>query len=170
VPEDVGPSPSVESLYAELHRLAEQCMLGQPPGHTLQTTALVHEAYLRLAPKAHLAWEDRARFLATAAKAMRHVLVDHARARSRRKRTPPGQELPLDRIVPAYEDRAHDLVALDEALERLAAFDAPMAQAVELRFFGGISFEECARVLGLPLRTFERRWAAVKAWLRAEVQ
>jgi RNA polymerase sigma-70 factor (ECF subfamily) len=156
-------------LYDELHRRAEGMMRGQPAGHTLQATALVHEVLLKMWGGTEPPWEDRARFLAAASKAMRHVLVDHARARARDKRQPPGDRVPLDSITTAYEARAGDLLALDEALDRLAAFDPTMARAVELRFFGGLSVEEAARLLEIPVRTLERRWSAVRAWLFAEV-
>ncbi len=159
----------IRDLYAELRRRAEGLMRGQPAGHTLQPTALVHEVLLKMWGGAEPAWEDRARFLAAASKAMRHVLVDHARARGRDKRQPPGDRIPLDEITTAYEARAIDLLALDEALDRLAAFDPTMARAVELRFFGGLSVEEASRILEVPVRTLERRWAAVRAWLFAEV-
>ncbi len=159
----------IRSLYAELHARAQNVMRGQSPAHTLQPTALVHEVLLKLWGGKEPAWEDRARFLAAASKAMRHVLVDHARARGREKRSPPGDRLPLDDITAAYEARAIDLLALDEALNRLTAFDPVMARAVELRFFGGQSVEDTARLLDIPVRTLERRWSAVRAWLFAEV-
>lgn len=144
-------------------------MRGQPACHTLQATALVHEVLLKMWGETDPPWEDRARFLAAASKAMRHVLIDHARARARDKRQAPGERLPLDAITAAYEARAGDLIALDEALDRLGAFDPLMARAVELRFFGGLSVEDSARILDIPLRTLERRWAVVRAWLHAEV-
>jgi RNA polymerase sigma factor (TIGR02999 family) len=156
-------------LYLELHDLAVGCMKGQPPGHTLQATALVHEAYLRMNLKRAQRFDDRPRFMAFAAKAMRCVLVDHARAKSRQKRSPPGEQLPLDQIVVTYEAHALDLVALDEALSRLARFDETMAKAVELRFFGGLEMEEIADLLGMRKRTLERQWRATRAWLLEEV-
>jgi len=164
------PAASVESLYRELHQMAERCMRGQPADHTLQATALVHEAYLRMAGDGGSTPEHRAQFLVTAAKAMRHVLVDHARARASQKRTPPGSEVPLDRIFVAYESRALDLVVLDDTLTRLQEFDPGMAQAVELRFFGGLSLAECATCLGVTRRVLERRWVTVRAWLHAQMR
>ena len=155
-------------LYAELRRRAGNVMRGQPAEHTLQPTALVHEAYLKLCGD-DSGWEDRRHFLAAASQAMRHGLVDHARGRTRQKRTPPGEKVPLDRILVTYEDRALDLLALDEALTRLAEADGDMAKAVELRFFGGLSMEETAKVLEMPKRSLERRWKATRAWLHAEV-
>lgn len=157
-------------LFAELHALAEQWMRGQRRNdHTLQASALVNEAYLRLRDSLGLAREERVRFLALASRAMRSVLVDHARARCSQKRTPPGERVPLDELLIAYEEGAVDMLLLDEALERLTKFDPEMARAVELRFFGGLSMAEIAEQLGLPARSFDRRWQAARAWLRAEV-
>lgn len=156
-------------IYQELRRRAAHMMRGQPKNHTLQATALVHEVFLKLPGGPASSEEEKARFLALASRAMRHVLVDHARARGRQKRTAEGERVLLDEVVLDYEERAHDLVALDAALERLALFDEVMAKAVELRFFGGLPVEEVARALGMPKRTFERRWQVVRAWLQAEV-
>jgi RNA polymerase sigma factor (TIGR02999 family) len=144
-------------------------MQGQPTDHTLQATALVHEVYLRMREPGKRRFGDRERFMAFAARAMRSVLVDHARARAREKRSPPGTSKPLDQIVVTYEEHALDLVALDEALSRLAAFDETMAKAVELRFFGGLDLQEIADLLGMKKRTLERQWRAVRAWLLQEV-
>ena len=156
-------------LYTELHELAESYMRGQPRDHTLQATALVNEAYLKMGPIAGKQFKDRARFMGFAAKAMRSVLVDHARAKARRKRTPPGESSALDQVMLTYEENALDLVALDEALSRLQEFDEKMAQAVELRFFAGQSMEEIAKVLGISKRSLERDWSAARAWLLQEV-
>jgi len=173
---DQSMQPSNESrdallseLYSELHRRAAQCMRDQRPSHTLQPTALVHEVFLKMCGRADPVWRDRVRFLSVAAQAMRHVLVDHARSRGRAKRTPHGEQLGLDQVFIEYEDRALDLVALDAALHKLSGFDPQMARAVELRFFGGLSMEETAAALELPLRTLERRFVAVRAWLSAEL-
>ena len=144
-------------------------MRRQPRDHTLQTTALVHEACLKIFGKERLVSTDRAHLLALASTAMRSVLVDHARARGRVKRLPPGERVPIDEIQCAYEERAIDLLALDDALSKLARFEPVMARAVELHFFGGLSLEDTARALELPLRTLERRWSATRAWLRAEM-
>jgi RNA polymerase sigma factor (TIGR02999 family) len=154
----------------ELHKLAERCMRRQSPEHTLQTTALVHEAYLKLAGHAPRTREERSQFLAMAARTMRHVLVDHARSRGRQKRTPPGRSQALEQIEVCYEQRAVDLLALHEALERLAGFDPQMAKLVELRFFGGLSMQECAELMDEPLRTLERGWQTTRAWLAAEME
>jgi RNA polymerase sigma factor (TIGR02999 family) len=156
-------------LYSELRRRAERFMRGQPRDLTLQTTALVHEACLKIFGQERLEGADRAHLLALASTAMRSVLVDQARARGRIKRLPPGERVPIDDLQVAYEDRAVDLLALDDALARLATFDPPMAKAVELHFFGGLALEDTARTLGMPLRTLERRWAATRAWLRTEI-
>lgn len=156
-------------LYLELHELAVRCMKGQPADHTLQATALVHEAYLRINRKNGRRFEDRTRFMAFAVRAMRCVLVDHARGKKREKRTPPARQLPLDQIVVTYEEHALDLVALDAALSRLAEFDEVMAKAVELRFFGGLEMQEIASHLGMKKRTLERQWRATRAWLLQEI-
>jgi RNA polymerase sigma factor (TIGR02999 family) len=157
-------------FYDELHRRAAHCMAGQPAAHTLQATALVHETYMRLTAGAEPSWVDRTHFLAAASRAMRHVLVDHARTRKRVKRSPQGEQVPLDHIVVTYEDRSFDLAALDGALEKLAEFDSTMSRAVELRFFGGLTFDETAEVLGLSKRTLERRWQVTRTWLHAEMR
>lgn len=156
-------------LYTELRARAERFMRGQPPDLTLQTTALVHEACLKLFGQERLAGADRAHLLALASTAMRQVLIDHARARGRVKRVPPGERRPIDEIHVAYEERAVDLVALGEALQKLASFDESMTRVVDLHFFGGLSLEDTARAVDMPLRTLERRWAATRAWLRAEI-
>jgi RNA polymerase sigma-70 factor (ECF subfamily) len=157
-------------LYGELRRRAERFMRGQPRDQTLQVTALVHETCLKLFGHEGLTGSDRAGRLALASKAMRSVLVDHARARGRRKRMPPGARLPLDELQAAFEERSGDLLALDAALERLAALDPLMARAVELHFFGGLSLAETALALEVPMRTLERRWRTTRDWLKAEVE
>ena len=157
-------------LYDELRSRAARLARGRGRNETLRATAIVHETYVRLARGAQHGWRDRAHFLATAARAMRHVLIDHARARQRRSGRVGLEQIALDEVVSVYEERAVDLEALDRALVRLASFDPEMAQAVELRFFGGASVDETAAVLALSKRTFERRWAAARAWLRHEVE
>ncbi len=156
-------------LYSELHQIARSCMSDQPAEHTLQATALVHEAYLRLLSSKEERWHSRTHFLALASKAMRWVLVDHARKRDRLKRSAEGGRLALDQIVVTYEEHALDLLDLDSALARLAEFDEPMARAVEMRFFGGLEMEEIARFLGMSKRALERQWRATRAWLLREV-
>jgi len=144
-------------------------MRGQPRDLTLQATALVHEACLKLFGQERLEGADRAHILALASTAMRSVLVDHARARGRIKRVPPGERLPIEEVHVAFEDRAVNLLALDEALRKLSTFDPGMARVVELHFFGGLSLEDTARAVDMPLRTLERRWGGTRAWLRAEI-
>jgi RNA polymerase sigma factor (TIGR02999 family) len=156
-------------LYAELHSLAERLMANQPPGQTLQATALVSEAYLRLARTRGRAWESRAHLMTVAGQAMRCVLIDHARRRACRGVAPADAPSALDRILVTYQDRAIDLLALDEALTRLAGFEPEMARAVELRFFVGLSTAEASEILGMPKRTLERKWEATRAWLFEEL-
>ncbi|NOT32116.1 MAG: RNA polymerase subunit sigma-70 [Planctomycetes bacterium] len=155
-------------LYTELRARAERFMRGQPPDLTLQTTALVHEAFLKLFGQECLKGADRAHFLALFSRAMRQVLIDRARGRGRIKRLPPGERRPIDEIQMAYEERA-DLVALGEALQKLATFDEGMTRVVDLHFFGGLSLADTARAVDMPLRTLERRWATTRAWLAAEI-
>ena len=164
-----GSEQLLSLLYAELHALAERMMANQPLGQTLQATALVNEAYLRLAKVPGRTWEGRAHLLSAAGQAMRCVLIDHARRRACRGVSPTDAPSALDRIVVTYQDRAIDLLALDEALRRLAQFAPEMARAVELRFFAGISTAEVAEVLGMSKRTLERRWEATRVWLFEEL-
>lgn len=158
-------------VYDELHRIASAFMRRERPDHTLQPTALVHEAYLRLVGK-NLAspYENRAHFLATAAVAMRRVLINHATAKATQKRDPGKGAMAIDGAYAAFEERAIDLLALDEALGRLGEVDATQAKLVELRFFGGMSVEECADVLGLSARSLHYEWAHARAWLRTQLQ
>ena len=144
-------------------------MEGERGDHTLQPTALVHEAYLRLMGGARMEWEDRAHFLNVAARAMRRVLVDHARKRHAKKRGGRREREPLDDAVDVYAERGLDVLALDDALERLAGVDDQLARIVELRYFAGLSNPEAARVIGMPLRSLERGWFSARAWLRAEL-
>lgn len=157
-------------LYSELHTLAVRCMRDQPSEHTLQATALLHEAYLRLLELSGQHWKDRAHFLKVAARAMRSVLVDHARSKQCAKRSLERVQDALDQIMRSHQERVDNLVALHEAVDRLARFDEAMAQAVDLRFFAGLDVNETAEVLGMPRRTFDRHWAATRAWLRVEMQ
>ncbi len=158
-------------LYEELHRQARRYMPRNHPGETLQPTALVNEAYLRLCKGRTGGWRNREHFLKTAAQAMRHVLVDHSRKKEAVKRQKGKELVPLEGLeVAHFEDRAHNLDKLDQALNKLAAFDPQMAQAVELRFFGGASFPEASKILNIAQRTLERRWGATRAWLYKEIQ
>lgn len=157
-------------LYGQLYERAQRWKRTQPRSVTLETTGLVHDACLKFLDREDLVHLDRSHVLALAATAMRHVLVDRARSRRRLKRTAPGERVPLDELAIAYEDRAVDLLALDEALGRLARFDPVMARAVDLRFFGGLSVADAARCLGFSKRAFERRWETTRAWLHAELR
>ena len=158
----------VPIVYEELRRLAHHYMRNEREGHTLQTTALVNELYVRLAGIDALAWRDRAHFFAMAATLMRRVLVDCARQRARDKRGGGVSVVPLDEHVIAPQ-RAVDVVALDEALERLATVDTQQSRVVELRFFAGLSVEETAEALGISPATVKREWATAKLWLYHEL-
>lgn len=167
----------LEVLYAELRALAGGQMRGERADHTLQPTALVHEAWLRLVGPSDggpdegrgARWESRGHFLSVAAKAMRNVLVDHARRRKTEKRGGLAARSALDEVLVACEDRALDVLELDLALERLATREAELARVVELRFFGGLTLEETGRVLGLSVRQVEGAWVAARGWLRREL-
>ena len=156
-------------LYAELKRLASQQLRGESTGHTLQTTALVHEAYLRLVG-ADVAWEGRRHFFAVAAQVMRRVLVDHARSRRRGKRGGGEVAVPLQDEIAAAPDRPADLVELDEALERLKTLDPRKAQIVDLFYFGGLSYEETASVLEISPATVHRDLRMARAWLYRDLR
>ena len=159
----------VPMLYGELRRLAHHYMRGERAGHTLQTTALVNEVYLRLAGIEHLQWRDRAHFFAMAATLMRRVLVDYARQRGRDKRGGGVSITSLDENA-AMPEAAVDVVALDQALERLAAIDPQQGRVVELRFFAGMSVEETAVALGISPATVKRDWATARLWLYNELK
>lgn len=148
-------------LYSELHRIARNRMRAQI-GISMQPTALINEVFLRLAKGS---WNDRKHFLLSASRAMHHVLIDHARARERRKRQASRVDLELDEVVAQYQGHALDLEGLDGALTELGRNDPEMAQAVYLRFFAGLPAEEIVAMLGLSQRTYERRWALTRAWL-----
>jgi RNA polymerase sigma-70 factor (ECF subfamily) len=157
-------------VYQELRRLAQHHLRQERPDHTLQATALVHEVYLKLIDTKVARWENRAHFFAVAARVMRHILVDLARERRAQKRGG-GQKLALEEALGAPDEAgAPNLVALDEALERLAAVDARQGRIVELRYFGGLSTEETAEVLGISARTVKREWRMARAWLHRELR
>jgi RNA polymerase sigma factor (TIGR02999 family) len=168
-----GDSSALEQLvpivYQELRRLAKHYMRQERPGHTLQATALVNEAYLRLIDLNRIQWQDRAHFFAVAAQTMRRILVEFARRRNRQKRGGCGQQVALDEAAAVSRDQGVDLVALNEALRGLAAVDARMSQVVELRFFGGLSIEETAEVLKISPETVMRDWRTAKVWLLREL-
>ena len=152
-------------VQPELHRLAHYYMSRERPGHTLQTTALLDEAYLRLVDDAGRTWQNRTHFVATAAKLMRRIMVDHARERRALKRGGGALKVTLDEASFVTETRSDELLALDEALEELAAQDPRKSQIVELRYFGGLTVEETAEFLHMGQRTVEREWNMAKAWL-----
>lgn len=155
-------------VYDELRRLAGHYMRSEKQGHTLQATALVHEAYLRLVDQARVQIHSRTHFFALAAQQMRRILVDHARAKHADKRR--GEKLPLNEIVVGAEEQPVDIVALDDALQVLADMDPQQSRIVELRFFGGLSIEETAAAIGISPATVKRDWNMAKAWLYQELR
>ncbi len=155
----------VPLLHAELHRLAKGAMARTRAGHTLQPTALLNEAWLRLLESEGGQWSGREHFLAVATKAMRSILIDHARKRQSRKRGGGMQRVELDEVVLSLEDRAVDLLALNDALDELALADEALARIVELRFFGGLNNHEISSVTEMSLRSVERGWRSARAWL-----
>jgi RNA polymerase sigma factor (TIGR02999 family) len=163
-----GPATLLPLVYDELRRLAARYLNREAPGNTLQPTALVHEAYLQLARRLPGAALNRDEFLGFAANSMRRILVDHARRRGAEKRGGGWRRERVDDELPA-EDRDEFVVALDRALDRLAAIDPQQGRLVELRFFGGLTIEETARVLGVSTRTIDREWLIAKGWLHREI-
>jgi RNA polymerase sigma-70 factor (ECF subfamily) len=157
------------SLYQELHRLAVGKMRFERGNHTLQATALVNEAYLRLADCSDSMWVDRSRVLGLAANVMRHILVDHARAHNAGKRGNGQLQVTLDEDVAGGSNSTADVLAVDEALTRLAEFDPRQATVLEMHFFGGLTFEEIALQLDVSTRTVKRDWTVARAWLRQEL-
>jgi RNA polymerase sigma-70 factor, ECF subfamily len=156
-------------VEAELYRLASLYLSGERPGHTLQPTALINEAYLRLINWKSVRWKNRAQFIGIAAQLMKHVLVDHAIHRRRRKRGGEEVRVSLTEADKMAQERSVDIVALNDALDRLAEIDPRKRQIIELRFFGGLSVEETAEVLKIAPRTVERDWKLAKAWLYREL-
>ncbi len=156
-------------VYEELHRLAHRYMKRESPGHTLQTSALVNEAFVRLVDQKNVRWQNRAHFFGIAAQMMRRILVDYARSRNYAKRGGGAAQVTLDEALIVSDERSAEVVSVHEALERLAAFDARKSQIVELRFFGGLSIDETADVLGVSPGTVMRDWTLAKAWLRREM-
>jgi RNA polymerase sigma factor (TIGR02999 family) len=152
-------------VYNELRRLADHYLRQERPDHTLQATALVHEAYLRLVDQTNISWQNRAHFFSVAAQVMRHILVDHARAHKAEKRGGGEQKLSLDEAISFFAERDVNLVALDEALNELTKLDAQQGRIVELRFFGGLTIEESAEVLKITPGTVRYDWRMAKAWL-----
>jgi RNA polymerase sigma-70 factor (ECF subfamily) len=158
----------VAAAYGELRRVAARCMKNERPGHTLQPTALVNEAFLRLVGTTGVEWQDRAQFYGVAARLMRQILVDYARKRHAGKRAG-GQRVTFEEQFIIHEDRVEDVVAMDEVLERLEALDQRQGRIVELRFFGGLSVEEIADVMQISTPTVKREWSSAKAWLHREL-
>ena len=156
-------------VYEELRRLARRQMRSERSDHTLQATALVHEAYFRLVNQPERTWQNRTHFIRIAAQVMRRMLIDHARARLTAKREGGLQRVPLEEPLLFTEEQSDELLALNEALERLAQLDARQSRVVELRFFGGLTVEETAEALGISPKTVKRDWCVARAWLHREV-
>ena len=157
-------------VYGELRQIAARALRSERDDHTLQPTALVHEAYLRMVGGENVAWQNRAHFLGCAARVMRNILVDHARARRAEKRGGGDARVTLTEALGLADARHVDLVALDDALTALAATDEQKCRIVELRYFGGLGEVEVAEVLGVSERTVRRGWTMAKAWLRREIE
>ena len=160
----------INAVYQELRRMAGRYLRKERLDHTLQTTALVHEAYLRLIDQTQVSWQNRAQFFAVAAQMMRRILVDYARTRHRDKRGGAAQKLSLDEVLNMAQGHAADILALDDALKSLAEIDQRKSRVVELRFFGGLNIEETAEVLGVSTQTVVRDLKLSKAWLYQEIK
>ena len=160
----------VPLVHAELRRIARRCMAGERKGHSLQATALINEAYLRLVDVQHVDWQNRAHFLAMSARLMRRILVDYARAKGYQKRGGGAVKVTFDEGLPVAGGRDQDLVAVDDALAVLAKIDERKSRVVELRFFGGLTVEETATVLKVSPETVMRDWKLAKAWLLRELR
>ena len=156
-------------VYDELHRIASRYLRRERQGHTLQTTALINEAYLRIVDQNRVNWQSRAHFFGVAAQMMRRILVDHARSHLYAKRGGGAQKLTLDEAIATPQERDLDLVALDDALTTLAQVDPQQSRIIELRFFGGLTIEETAEVIGISPATVKRDWNMAKAWLFGEI-
>src|SRR5437870_6324368 len=157
-------------IYDELRQLARHYMSRERAGHTLQTTALVNEAYVRLVNRKGVHWQNRAHFFAIAAQLMRSILVDHARSHAYAKRGGGARKIALDDAMVISQERAAEVIALDDALKELAEIDPQQSRIVELRFFGGLTIEETAEVLGIGHATVERDWKMARAWLRRKLE
>jgi RNA polymerase sigma factor (TIGR02999 family) len=156
-------------VQTELRRLARHYMAREGPDHTLQTSALINEAYIRLIDRHDMPWQNRAHFFGVAAQVMRHILIDHARSYAYAKRGGGARKVPLEEAMMVNEKRAEELVALDDALKKLADLDVRKSRIIELRFFGGLSIEETAEALKISRITVTREWRSAKAWLRREM-
>lgn len=157
-------------VHQELHRIARRCMAGERVGNSLQATALVNEAYLRLVDGTAVAWHDRAHFLAVSARVMRRILVDHARARLAEKRGGQAARVTFDEALVVTDEARLDFIALDDALQALATFDERKSRVIEMRFFGGLSVEETAAVLEVSAATVMGDWRLARAWLKREMR
>jgi len=153
------------AIYDELRLIAHTRLLRHSPGETLNTTALVHEAYFKLVDQTQAGWNDRAHFFATASRAMRFILIDYARKRTAQKRGGADRDVPLTAVQIAADERSADLISLNDALDKLSAYSERLAQVVECRFFGGLTYEEIAEVTGLSVPTVKRDWKRARAWL-----
>ncbi|MFV2066869.1 MAG: sigma-70 family RNA polymerase sigma factor [Pirellulales bacterium] len=159
----------VPMVYDELRQQAASYLRKEGPGHSLQPTALVHEVFLKLADQTRVSWKGRSHFFAVGAQAMRRILVDHARKKKRTKRGGGRQRITFEEGLVVSPRRGEDVLALDDALVKLAALDPRQAQIVEMRFFGGLTVQEVAEVLGVSKRTVEAEWTMIRAWLRREL-
>ena len=160
----------VPLIYEELRRLAVRCLRHERPGHTLQATALVHEVYLKLAGQPNARWQNRAQFFAVASQSMRRILVDYARTQQRIRRGGRQQKVSLDDVLLIAPDRTDELLAVHESLSRLEKLDSRQGRIVELRYFGGLTMDEVAEVLGVSCKTVTREWNIAKAWLYGELK
>ena len=169
-----GDADALESLfplvYDHLRRIADRHLGKENAGHTLQPTALVHEAWMRLVDQDNRDWKNQSHFMCVAAMAMRRILVNHALAKKAKKRGGSNRRVALDEALVMFEERAEDLIALDEALKELEKEDERKARVVEMRFFAGLTEEEIARALDVTTRTIERDWRVARAWLKARVE
>lgn len=159
----------IPAVYQELRRMADHYLRGEDSGHSLQPTALVHEAYLRLIDQTKVEWQNRAHFFGVAAQMMRRILIDHAKTKHRAKRGGPAVKVVLDENANFIQERAAELLALDDALQTLGKLDERKSRIVELRYFGGLTVEETAQVLGISDKTVMRDWSLAKAWLYREL-
>jgi len=167
--DDAALEQLIPAVYQELRRMADHYLRGEDSGHSLQPTALVHEAYLRLIDQTKVEWQNRAHFFGVAAQMMRRILIDHAKAKHRVKRGGTAVKVMLDENVNFTQERASELLALDDALQSLARMDERKSRIVELRYFGGLTVEETAQVLGISDKTVMRDWNLAKAWLYREL-
>ena len=168
--DEVALQELIPLVHRKLHDIARRCMAGERPGNSLQATALVNEAFLKLVDVQRVNWQDRAHFLAMSARLMRRILVDHARRRRYQKRGGGAARVTFDEALMVGEGPGQDVIALDDALEALAKFDERKSRVVELRFFGGLSVEETASVLKVSPDTVMRDWRLAKAWLLREMR